>query len=143
MPSFVLTHDALLGALTDVEPWTTYWDRLVRVELGWPFTRRADPDVSSASIVTSPSSEKSLVISPREPLSSLARLSEFVPRLLELDVSGNQIAYLTGVPSALRVLEARGCKLTDTCGWAGLRRLERVDVGGQKGEGIRSLTREY
>ncbi|KAF9027486.1 L domain-like protein [Hymenopellis radicata] len=148
MPSFVLTHDALLGALTDVEPWTAYWDRLVRVELGWPFTRRTDPDVSAASEKSSTSHQISASnhisasnqISAREPLSSLARLTEFVPRLLELDVSGNHIAYLTGVPSALRVLEARGCKLTDTCGWGGLRHLERLDVGGQKGEGIHSLT---
>ncbi|KIY71745.1 L domain-like protein [Cylindrobasidium torrendii FP15055 ss-10] len=149
-PSFLLSHDALLGALTDVEPFTTYWDRLVSVDLAWPFTRRterADASMTDASMCSTTVG----TVSNRPPLASMARLDEFVPRLLKLDLSRNPVEYLTGVPSGLRELSARETMLGSVeglgeGGWAKLVKLERLDLTGgrvqrcEQFSGLRTLT---
>ncbi|KAF7297698.1 hypothetical protein MKEN_01393100 [Mycena kentingensis (nom. inval.)] len=74
--SFAVAHDRLVEVLTDVEPFEPHWEALGTVDLA---ERR---------------------------LESVARLKEFVPALDALNLNGNQLSWLSGIPNGVRTLSA-------------------------------------
>ncbi|KAJ5811408.1 hypothetical protein N7474_007709 [Penicillium riverlandense] len=98
--TFALATEDLVKHITDVEPYEPYWEHVRRLVLR----------------------EKGLI--------TLHKLSDFCPRLEELDVSDNHIGQLSGVPANLRTLKiARNC-LSNLTPWGHLMNLQYVDVSG-------------
>ena len=88
----------LVKALQDVEPDEPYWEDLRRVDL-----RKKD-------------------------LSTLNRLDELCYQLEELDVSGNKINQMEGVPYTMRRLQAQNNCLTGLTSWTSLVNLQHLDI---------------
>lgn len=105
--SFNYAHDKVLEAITDVEPWEPGWDELQAIDLS------------------------------RRRLESCVRLKEFLPLLEEVDLQTNELSYLTGVPSSVRVLNVAHNRLTSMASFGHLLHLEVLDISGNQ---IDSLT---
>ena len=101
-----LAAQDLIKKLTDIEPYEPYWDYIRSVNL------RA------------------------RGLETLHMLDHFCGRIEELDVSGNQIRELNGVPATVRQLSIRDNCLSDLAAWDALRNLQYLDVSNN---GISSL----
>jgi hypothetical protein len=98
--TFALATEDLIKHITDVEPYEPYWEHVRRLVLR----------------------QKSLI--------TLHKLSDFCPRLEELDVSDNDIGQLSGVPSSLRTLKIpRNC-LSNLTPWSHLHNLQYLDISG-------------
>ncbi|KAJ5568041.1 hypothetical protein N7450_010527 [Penicillium hetheringtonii] len=98
--TFALATEDLIKHITDVEPYEPYWEHVRRLVLR----------------------QKSLI--------TLHKLSDFCPRLEELDVSDNDIGQLSGVPSSLRTLKIpRNC-LSNLTPWSHLTNLQYLDISG-------------
>ncbi|KAJ5102250.1 hypothetical protein NUU61_004472 [Penicillium alfredii] len=98
--TFALATEDLIKHITDVEPYEPYWEHVRRLAL------------------------------PQKGLITLHKLSDFCPRLEELDVSENDIGQLSGVPSSLRTLKIpRNC-LSNLTPWGHLTNLQYLDVSG-------------
>ncbi|KAJ5674530.1 uncharacterized protein N7477_004464 [Penicillium maclennaniae] len=98
--TFALATEDLIKHITDVEPYEPYWDHVRRLVLR----------------------QKGLI--------TLHKLSDFCPRLEDLDVSDNDIGQLSGVPSTLRTLKIpRNC-LSNLTPWSHLTNLQYLDISG-------------
>jgi Leucine-rich repeat (LRR) protein len=98
--TFALATEELIKHITDVEPYEPYWEHVRRLVLR----------------------QKNLI--------TLHKLSDFCPRLEELDVSDNDIGQLSGVPSSLRTLKIpRNC-LSNLTPWSHLHNLQYLDISG-------------
>ncbi|PWZ00553.1 hypothetical protein BCV70DRAFT_199825 [Testicularia cyperi] len=108
--SFNFAHDKVLEAITDVEPWEPGWDELQAIDLS------------------------------RRRLESCVRLKEFLPALEELDLHDNELSYLTGIPTSVRVLNVAGNRLTDMASFGHLLHLEELDISDNQIESLTHLS---
>ncbi|KAL3445384.1 hypothetical protein BJX65DRAFT_150160 [Aspergillus insuetus] len=99
---FALATEDLVKHITEAEPYEPYWEHLRRLILR------------------------------RKGLITLHKLSEFCPRLEELDVSENDIGQLSGVPSTLRNLSALNNCLSNLTAWSHLVNLQYLDISGNE-----------
>ncbi|KAF1837230.1 hypothetical protein BDW02DRAFT_491871 [Decorospora gaudefroyi] len=90
----------LVKALQDVEPDEPYWEDLRRVDLH------------------------------KKNLGTLHRLDELCYQLEELDVSGNKINQVEGIPYSMRRLRAQNNCLTGLTSWTTLLNLQHLDISG-------------
>ena len=98
--TFALATEDLIKHITDVEPYEPYWDHVRRLVLR----------------------QKGLI--------TLHKLSDFCPRLEDLDVSDNDIGQLSGVPSTLRTLKISQNCLSNLTPWGHLANLQYLDISG-------------
>ncbi|UZJ52420.1 hypothetical protein CBS101457_001740 [Exobasidium rhododendri] len=96
--SFHVAHDKILELITDVAPWEPGWQGLKFVNLS---KRRVE---------------------------SVIRLKDFLPSLEEAVLDDNEISYLTGLPSSLRILSIARNRLPPTVSFGHLKNLESLDV---------------
>lgn len=99
----------LVKNLTDVEPYEPYWDYIRTVDLHG------------------------------RGLASLHMLDEFCGRVEELDVSGNTLEGLNGVPRSVRQLNVRDNCLSDLAAWDFLHNLQYLDVSGNQIASLRGF----
>ncbi|CEL09472.1 hypothetical protein ASPCAL12607 [Aspergillus calidoustus] len=100
--TFALATEDLVKHITEAEPYEPYWEHLRRLVLR------------------------------RKGLITLHKLSEFCPRLEELDVSENDIGQLSGVPPTLRNLSAVNNCLSSLTAWTHLVNLQYLDISGNE-----------
>lgn len=104
--TFALAVEDLVKHITDVEPFNLHWEDLRKLNLR----------------------DKGLI--------TLHRLKDFCPRLVDLDVSDNEIGHLSGIPEQVRNLNlARNC-LSDLTAWSHMFNLQYVDVSGNELESL-------
>ncbi|CAK5284332.1 unnamed protein product [Mycena citricolor] len=108
--SFGVAHDQLVQVLTDVEPFEPHWETLATVELSG------------------------------KRLESVARLKEFLPALDALNLNSNQLAWLSGVPSAVRTLSVASNRLTGLTSYSHLLNLENLDISRNEVDSLRQLS---
>ncbi|KAK9896537.1 L domain-like protein [Cystobasidium minutum MCA 4210] len=101
--SFGVSYDRLLRVLTDVVPFEPSWKDLDHVNLR------------------------------ERGLESVVRLKEFLPNLDEINLSDNDVAYLTGLPTSLRFLSLANNRLGDLSSFVHLKNLESLDISGNTG----------
>lgn len=107
--SFSIAQANVVKHLTDVEPYDPYWDFI-----------------------------KCLKLNDRK-LETLHTLNEFCPRLAELDVSGNELGQLTGVPESVMTLTCQKNCLTDVTFFGHLNNLQFLDISGNGLENLDAL----
>lgn len=107
--SFNVAHDRMVEVLTDVAPFAPDWENLETLDLS---NRR---------------------------LESLVRLKDFVPSLSRLHLDHNAIAYLTGLPSEVRLLTASYNRIPSIVSFGHLRNLETLDVSNNEMDDLSSL----
>lgn len=107
--SFAVAHDRLVELITDVHPYQPYWEPLAEIDLS------------------------------KKGIESLARLKEFLPNLDRLNVQGNELAYLSGVPTCLRELNASQNQLTSLTSYGHLTNLEVLDISNNQVDSIAQL----
>lgn len=100
--TFALATEDLVKQITEAEPYEPYWEHLRRLCL------------RSKGLIT------------------LHKLSDFCPRLEELDVSDNDIGQLSGVPSTLRTLTMQNNCLSNLTPWSHLGNLQYLDISGNE-----------
>ncbi|KAJ5690731.1 hypothetical protein N7462_005123 [Penicillium macrosclerotiorum] len=104
--TFALATEDMIKHITDVEPYEPYWEHVRRLVLR----------------------QKGLI--------TLHKLSDFCPRLEDLDVSDNDIGQLSGVPAGLRTLKIpRNC-LSNLTSWSHLTNLQYLDISGNDIESL-------
>lgn len=104
--TFALATEDLVKHLTEVEPFEPYWEHVRRLILR----------------------EKGLI--------TLHKLSDFCPRLEDLDVSDNDIGQLSGIPATLRTLKIQRNYLSGLTAWGHLVNLQYLDVSGNDLESL-------
>ncbi|QRW06729.1 Septation initiation network scaffold protein cdc11 [Ceratobasidium sp. AG-Ba] len=104
--SFGVAHDKLVQLITDVHPYQPYWEPLSEIDLS------------------------------KKGIESLARLKEFLPNLDRLDVQGNELTYLSGIPMCLRELNVAKNQLTSLTSYAHLANLEILDISNNRIESV-------
>lgn len=104
--TFALATEDLIKHLTEVEPFEPYWEHVRRLILR----------------------DKGLI--------TLHKLSDFCPRLEDLDVSDNDIGQLSGIPSSLRTLRVQRNCLSSLTAWGHLVNLQYLDVSGNELESL-------
>lgn len=104
--TFALATEDLVKHLTEVEPFEPYWEHVRRLILR----------------------DKGLI--------TLHKLSEFCPRLEDLDVSDNHIGHLSGVPASLRTLRIQRNCLSSLTAWGHLVNLQYLDISGNDLESL-------
>lgn len=104
--TFALATEELVKHITDVEPYEPYWDHIRQL------------DLRGKGLIT------------------LHQLSEFCPRLEELDVSNNNIGQLSGIPSTIRNLNVQKNCLSSLTAWGHLSNLQYIDVSGNDLENL-------
>ncbi|KAG8414043.1 Leucine-rich repeat protein [Metarhizium acridum] len=72
-------------------------------------------------------------------LASLHMLDEFCGKLVTLDVSGNKLNHLEGVPSTIRELKVSQNLLTELTSWDHLMNLQYVDISGNEVTSLSAL----
>jgi hypothetical protein len=97
---FALATEQLIKHITDVQPYEPYWEDVRRLVLR----------------------QKGLI--------TLHKLSDFCPRLEDLDVSDNDIGQLSGVPTSLRTLKIPRNSLSNLTPWGHLTNLQYLDISG-------------
>ncbi|KAL4882599.1 hypothetical protein BJY04DRAFT_217095 [Aspergillus karnatakaensis] len=108
--TFALATEDLVKHITEAEPYEPFWEHLRRLKLR----------------------DKGLV--------TLHKLSEFCPRLEELDVSENDIGQLSGVPSTLRSLTILHNRLSNLTAWGHLGNLQYLDISGNELENLDAVS---
>ncbi|KAJ5953266.1 hypothetical protein N7454_000162 [Penicillium verhagenii] len=98
--TFALATQDLIKHITDAEPYEPYWEHVRRLVLR----------------------QKGLI--------TLHKLSDFCPRLEDLDVSDNDIGQLSGVPASLRTLKIPRNSLSNLTPWGHLTNLQYLDISG-------------
>jgi len=96
--SFELNYSKLIKIITDFEPFEPFWNSIKVINL------------ASKSI------------------DSVIRLNEILPALDQIDLSSNQLNYLSGLPSCLRMLIAYKNQINELCCFSHLPNLERLDL---------------
>ncbi|CAE6437948.1 unnamed protein product [Rhizoctonia solani] len=107
--SFGVAHERLVELITDVHPYQPYWEPLSEIDLS------------------------------KKGIESLARLKEFLPNLDRLNVHGNELAYLSGIPSCLRDLNAAQNQLTSMTSYSHLANLEVLDISNNQIDSVAQL----
>ncbi|CAE6460933.1 unnamed protein product [Rhizoctonia solani] len=107
--SFGVAHERLVELITDVHPYQPYWEPLSEIDLS------------------------------KKGIESLARLKEFLPNLDRLSVHGNELAYLSGIPSCLRDLNAAQNQLTSMTSYSHLANLEVLDISNNQIDSVAQL----
>ncbi|KAF7299336.1 hypothetical protein MIND_00882800 [Mycena indigotica] len=107
--SFGVAHDRLVAVLTDVEPFEPHWEALPALDLAG------------------------------KGLESVARLKEFVPGLDALNLNGNALAWLSGVPGGVRTLAVASNRLTGVTSYSHLLNLENLDISRNEVESLSQL----
>lgn len=72
-------------------------------------------------------------------LASLHMLDEFCGKLVTLDVSGNRLNHLDGIPSTIRELKVSQNMLTELTSWDHLMNLQYVDISGNEVTSLSAL----
>ncbi|CAK7272691.1 Protein nud1 [Sporothrix epigloea] len=88
----------LVSRLTEVEPFEPYWEDMEEL------------DVQGKNLET------------------LHKLDEFCPQLVSLDVTGNSLRNLSGVPASVRQLRIVGNRLSELTSWTNLANLQYLDI---------------
>ncbi|KAL4977650.1 hypothetical protein BDW66DRAFT_149956 [Aspergillus desertorum] len=109
--TFALATEDLVKHITEAEPYEPFWEHLRRLALR------------------------------RKGLINLHKLSDFCPRLEELDVSENDIGQLGGVPSTLRDLRIQNNRLSNLTAWSHLGNLQYLDISGNELENLDAVSR--
>ncbi|PWY64206.1 leucine-rich repeat protein [Aspergillus eucalypticola CBS 122712] len=104
--TFALATEDLVKHITEAEPFEPYWENVRRLVLR----------------------HKGLI--------TLHKLCDFCPRLEELDVTGNDIGQLGGVPPSLRTLNIQDNCLSNLTAWGHLTNLQYLDVSGNELESL-------
>lgn len=104
--TFALATEDMIKHITEAEPYEPFWEHLRRL------------------------------IMRRKGLITLHKLSEFCPRLEELDVSDNDIGQLSGIPSTLRNLRIQNNRLSNLTAWGQLGNLQYLDISGNDLENL-------
>ncbi|KAJ1303513.1 hypothetical protein OPQ81_011698 [Rhizoctonia solani] len=107
--SFGVAHERLVELITDVHPYQPYWEPLSEIDLS------------------------------KKGIESLARLKEFLPNLDRLNVHGNELAYLSGIPSCLRDLNAAQNQLTSMTSYGHLVNLEVLNISNNQIDSVAQL----
>ncbi|KAM0751427.1 hypothetical protein T439DRAFT_380394 [Meredithblackwellia eburnea MCA 4105] len=108
--SFSIGRDRLVQYITDVEPFEPDWEGLRSITLA------------------------------KKGAESLVRMKDFLPNLDEVDLSDNEIAFLTGVPSTLRTLVIPNNRLSSLTSFGHLRNLERIDMSNNQIDSVNQLS---
>lgn len=98
--TFALATEELVKHITEVQPFEPYWEHVRRLILR----------------------HKGLI--------TLHKLSDFCPRLEDLDVSSNKIGQLSGIPPTLRTLNIQFNCLSNLTAWGHLGNLQYLNVAG-------------
>ncbi|PLW48663.1 hypothetical protein PCANC_04914 [Puccinia coronata f. sp. avenae] len=96
--SFELNYSKLIKIITDFEPFEPFWNSIKVINL------------ASKSI------------------DSVIRLNEILPALDQIDLNSNQLNYLSGLPSSLRMLIAYKNQINELCCFSHLQNLEKLDL---------------
>ncbi|PWY91758.1 hypothetical protein BO94DRAFT_512752 [Aspergillus sclerotioniger CBS 115572] len=104
--TFALATEDLVKHITEAEPFEPHWEHVRRLVLR----------------------HKGLI--------TLHKLSDFCPRLEDLDVTGNDIGQLSGVPPSLRTLNIQDNCLSNLTAWGHLSNLQYLDVSGNELESL-------
>ncbi|EHA19344.1 hypothetical protein ASPNIDRAFT_47809 [Aspergillus niger ATCC 1015] len=104
--TFALATEDLVKHITEAEPFEPYWENVRRLVLR----------------------HKGLI--------TLHKLCDFCPRLEDLDVTGNDIGQLGGVPPSLRTLNIQDNCLSNLTAWGHLTNLQYLDVSGNELESL-------
>ncbi|KAK8865912.1 hypothetical protein IAR55_001060 [Kwoniella newhampshirensis] len=107
--SFGVAHDKLVQIITDVQPFEPHWEELRSINLKG---KGAD---------------------------SVARLKEFLPKLDEVNLDNNLIAYLSGIPSSVRTLHVASNRLTSLTSVNHLRNLQYLDISKNQLDSVAQL----
>ncbi|KAK9472000.1 uncharacterized protein V1510DRAFT_426438 [Dipodascopsis tothii] len=108
--SFSVAVHNLVKILSDIEPFEPYWEDL-----------------------------KSLNLQGRD-LETLVKLDDWCPQLLELNVSDNFLAYLTGVPSTTRLLRAVNNCFCELTAFGMLSNLQYLDISDNQIETLNGMS---
>lgn len=104
-----LSIKELVSKITEVEPFEPYWEHLKEISL----------------------KDKCL--------KSVHKLDEFCERLMDLDISCNQISTLDGVPRTVQILNISNNFLSNMTAWGHLINLQYVDVSSNNLDSLSSL----
>ncbi|KAL4803841.1 hypothetical protein BDV18DRAFT_144538 [Aspergillus unguis] len=107
--TFALATEDLVKHITEAEPYEPFWEHLRRLSLRC----------------------KGLI--------TLHKLSDFCPRLEELDASENDVGQLSGVPSSLRTLKMQNNSLSNLTAWGHLGNLQYLDISGNELDNLDAL----
>ncbi|RAL12961.1 uncharacterized protein BO97DRAFT_389431 [Aspergillus homomorphus CBS 101889] len=108
--TFALATEELIKHITEAEPWEPHWEHVRRLVLR------------------------------HKGLLTLHKLCDFCPRLEDLDVCGNAIGQLSGVPSTLRTLNIQDNCLSNLTAWGHLMNLQYLDVSGNELESLNGFS---
>lgn len=108
--SLALAVDELMKAITDAEPYELYWEHLRRLGL----TGKG--------------------------LTTLHRLDEYCSAIEDLQISGNELGQLSGVPVSVRTLLAQNNCLSSLTSWGHLQNLHYLDISGNVLESLDGLS---
>ncbi|PLB47545.1 hypothetical protein P170DRAFT_385316 [Aspergillus steynii IBT 23096] len=104
--TFALATEELVKHITEVQPFEPYWEHVRRLVLR----------------------HKGLI--------TLHKLSDFCPRLEDLDVASNKIGQLSGIPPTLRTLNIQHNCLSNLTAWGHLVNLQYLNVSGNDLESL-------
>ncbi|WAQ81644.1 hypothetical protein PtA15_1A986 [Puccinia triticina] len=96
--SFELNYSKLIKIVTDFEPFEPFWNSIKVINLAG------------------------------KSIDSVIRLNEILPALDQIDLSSNQLNYLSGLPSSLRMLIAHKNQINELCCFSHLQNLEKLDL---------------
>ncbi|KIY01790.1 uncharacterized protein Z520_01928 [Fonsecaea multimorphosa CBS 102226] len=108
--SLALVVDELIKAITDAAPDELFWDQLRRMTF------------APASV------------------SSVHGLKDYCPSLEELNMSGNKVSQLGGLPPTLRILDIQENLVNDLTSWSHLRNLQYLNVSGNRLESLEGFS---
>ncbi|KAK9369369.1 hypothetical protein V1509DRAFT_620582 [Lipomyces kononenkoae] len=109
--SFSIAVQNLVKILSDIHPFEPYWQDITQLEL-----------------------------QDRE-LETLVRLDEWCPQLLHLNVTKNNLGYLTGVPESTRVLRAAHNNFSELTAFGFLSNLQYLDLSHNQLETLDGMSR--
>ncbi|KAK5947586.1 Protein nud1 [Knufia obscura] len=108
--SAALVEDALVKAITDAEPTELFWEQLRRLSL------------------------------PNNGLAALRGLSDYCSSLEYLDLTGNKVVQLTGLPVSVRTLNIASNLVNDLTSWNHLHNLQSINVSGNQLESLEAFS---
>ncbi|KAE8220255.1 hypothetical protein CF319_g6185 [Tilletia indica] len=107
--SFSVARDRIVELIADVAPWEEHWEEMEEIDLSG---RRVD---------------------------TVLRLRDFCPALESVNLNRNELSYLTGLPTGVRVLKAAENRLSNMTLFDHLRHLETLDISGNQLTSLRNL----